>query len=373
MIYFDNAATTFPKPKCVINNTLKCISKYCGNPGRGSHKLSLKTSEKIYETRERIAKLIGIDCAENIVFTQNATYALNLSIKTTIKPNTHVIISDMEHNSVLRPIYSLSKKTGVEYSIFDTHGNIEENIEKCLKTNTKCIISTLASNVIGREIPLPVLSDISKKHGLSLIVDSSQLIGHKDINLRESSCSVLCAPGHKALFGIQGVGFAVFLDDEIRDSYIEGGSGNDSLNPNMPALLPERFEAGTLPSPSIISLGEGIKFIEEVGIFEIEDKLTRLTERCAKMINNVKNAVLYDYGNGVISFNITSVPAEVISGELDKFGICTRSGFHCAPSAHKIIGTSKIGTVRISFSYLNQMRELDEFYKALKSISKKYS
>lgn len=373
MIYFDNAATTFPKPRNVLKGTFECMSKYCGNSGRGSHKLSIMTSEKIYETRERIANLLGISHAENVVFTQNATHALNLAIKTTVKPDTHVVISDMEHNSVLRPVHALSKNIGVKYSVFSTYGNIEENIEKCINNNTRCVISSLASNVIGREVPMDILTKVCEKNKLSLITDASQVIGHKEINLSNTPCSVLCAPGHKALFGIQGSGFAVFSDDEMRDTFIEGGSGSESLNLNMPEYLPERFEAGTLSSPSIISLGEGIKFIEKVGLKEIEEKLTRLTERCAAMISNIKNSVLYEYGNGVISFNLNSVPAETVSQELDKYGIYTRSGFHCAPMAHKLIGTGRIGTVRISFSYLNKLQELDEFYKVIKTVSRKYS
>ena len=373
MIYFDNAATTFPKPKCVIKAVNECISKYCGNPGRSSHRLSILTSEKIYEAREKIARLLGVESPEKVVFTQNATHALNLAIKTTVKPNTHVLISDIEHNSVFRPIYSMSKKSGIQYSIFDTSFDIEKSINSLIKDNTKYIVSTLASNVIGREISLKMLTDISKKNNLTLITDASQIIGHKKINLSENQCDVLCAPGHKALFGIQGIGFAVFLDGIKRESYIEGGSGSDSLNPEMPEMLPERYEAGTLPSPSVISLLAGLDFIEKTGQEEIERFLNFITERCADIINSIPNSVLYEYGNGVISFNLANVPSELISEELDRFGVLTRGGLHCAPLAHKSIGTDKIGTVRVSLSFLNKINELDEFYKILKSVSKKYN
>lgn len=372
MIYFDNAATTFPKPRCVINAVNECLNKYCGNPGRSSHRLSVLTSEKIYEAREKIAKLIGIEAAESIVFTQNATYALNLAIKTTVTPFSHVLISDMEHNSVLRPIYALSKKAGVEYSVFNTSGDIEKNIDSLIRKNTRCIVSTLASNVIGREISLQKLSEIAKKHNIHLIVDASQIIGHSKIDLSKNSCNILCAPGHKALFGIQGIGFAVFTDDINRESFIEGGSGSDSLNKNMPVLLPEKYEAGTLPSPSIISLLAGIDYIERTGQEEIEQRINSITERCADIINSIPNSVLYEYGNGVISFNIANIPSEIVSRELDKYGVYTRSGLHCAPLAHETIGTSKIGTVRVSLSYLNKFREIDEFYKILNSVCKKY-
>ena len=373
MIYLDNAATTFPKPKCVIEATKKCIKEYCGNPGRSSHRLSIKTSEKIFEARERVSDFLGVSNPENVVFTQNATHALNLAIKTTVKPNSHILISDIEHNSVLRPVYALKNKIGVEYSIFESSGNLEENISSKIKTNTKYIISSLASNVVGREIPLKVLSKIAKKYGLTLITDASQLIGHKKINLKETPCDVLCAPAHKALFGIQGAGFCIFMDELKRDTIFEGGSGNDSKNLLMPEFLPERFEAGTLSSPSIISLSAGIDYINAVGIDAVEEKILFLTEKYAEVIHSIKNAILYEYGNGVISFNISNTPAENVSKELDMCGICTRSGLHCSPLAHKTIGTLNIGTVRISLSYLNTKREIDEFYKKLKEIAKNCS
>ena len=372
MIYLDNAATTFPKPKCVIKTLTECVKKYCGNPGRSAHSLSMATSEKIFETRERVAKFIGVSTPENIVFTQNATYALNLAIKTTVEANSHILISDLEHNSVLRPIHALSEQMGVEYSVFKTGADMEKSIMENMQENTTCIVSTLASNVIGREVPIKKLSEISQKYGLTLIIDASQLIGHKKIDLSNTHCDVLCAPAHKALFGIQGAGFAVFLDDKKRNTIFEGGSGNDSNNPQMPDFLPERFEAGTVSSPSIISLLAGIDFIEGIGIGEIEEKIAFLTERCAEAINSINNAVLYEYGNGVLSFNITEVPAEVIASELNKNGICTRSGLHCAPLAHKTIGTLGIGTVRISLSYLNNSREIDILYKTLRRVSNKY-
>ena len=173
MIYFDNAATTFPKPKCVLDAVSDCLKHYCGNPGRSSHKLSIKTSEKIYETREKISSFLGIDSPESVVFTQNATHALNLAIKTTVKPNTHILISDIEHNSVLRPIYALKNKIGIDYSVFTTSGDIRADIEAKITPKTKYIISSIASNVIGREINLGLLSDISREYVLSLITDAS--------------------------------------------------------------------------------------------------------------------------------------------------------------------------------------------------------
>ena len=249
---------------------------------------------------------------------------------------------------------------------------MEKNISQEIRSNTKYIVSTLASNVVGRTVALERLSVVAKKHGLILIVDASQLIGHKKIDISSTPCNILCAPGHKALFGIQGVGFAVFNDNIPRDTLIEGGSGNDSINPDMPLLLPERYEAGTLPTPSIVSLIEGINFIESVGVSEIENKINYLTERVEYVLNKIKNVVIYECGNGIVSFNVVGVPAEIVSSYLAEEGICTRCGLHCAPLAHKTIGTLGIGTVRVSLSYFNRACEIDKFYYSLSSFCKKH-
>ncbi len=368
MIYLDNAATSFPKPESVIRATTECIRSFCGNPGRSSHKLSMKTSEKIYDTRIAVAELLGISAPERVVFTSGATAALNLAIKTTVAANSHVIISDIEHNSVLRPIHKLTKTHGVSYSVFDTNGNIEKNIEKLISEKTTCLISTLKSNVTGFEVPLDRLSAVAKKHSLKLIVDASQMIGHKKINLENAPCDILAAPSHKGLFGIQGAGFLVFLDDLSRDSFFEGGSGSESKSLDMPENLPERFEAGTLPSPAIVSLLSGIKYINKIGIEEITEKLEALTARYTEILYGIKKCVLYAANDGILSFNLLGASAEAVAHELDKAGIFVRGGLHCAPLAHKKLGTLDIGTVRISLSYLNSIKECDKVYRVLSKI-----
>ena len=372
MIYFDNAATTFNKPKSVLHSVNECLKKYCANSGRSTYKIAIKTAEKIYEAREIIARLLGIDAAERIVFCQNATHALNLAIKSSVKCGSHVLISDIEHNASFRPIYALEKKGVCEYSVFSTEGDIEENISSLIRENTGYIVSNLASNVTGIEVSLEKLSRAAKRHGLKLIADASQLIGHKELNLKNTPCDVLCAPSHKALFGIQGSGFAAILDDEVREPLLYGGSGNHSLMPNMPEGLPERFEAGTLPSPSIISMLYGIKFIEEIGIKNIEERLGYLEGLLCERLKSFKNVQVYDGANGVISFNVYNVACSDVSEELGRLGICTRSGWHCAPLAHKRIGTESIGTVRVSLSYLNTKREIDAFYKKMKILMRHY-
>ena len=373
MIYLDNAATTFPKPPSVIRSTLECMKKYCGNPARSSHELSVKASEAVYDTREAIAELLHIKESERVVFTLNATYALNLAIKTTITEKCHVIISDAEHNSVLRPIKRLEEDLGVEYSTFNSYSeNLEDEIISHIREDTKAIISTLASNVTGKRIPLDTLSKIGKRYHLVLIVDAAQAIGHNDIDLSKTPCDVLCAPGHKALFGIQGCGFAVFCDRRQRKSLIEGGSGTDSKSRYMPELLPERFEAGTLPTPAIVSLRAGISYIKLRGLRDIAQHISALEGRFSDILNTISGVKIYSEHSGIISFSYKDIPSSVIAEELNSRKICTRSGLHCAPMIHEKLGSDDRGLVRISLSALNDIREADKFYSAFKEISKKY-
>jgi len=372
LIYLDNAATTFPKPKSVIRAVRECIEKYCANPGRSAHKLALRASEEVYHTRELVADFLSLPDAERIVFTLNATYAMNLAIKSTITQKCHVLISDLEHNSVLRPIVKLARTLGVEYSVFATDGNIEKNISANIRPDTRAIISTLASNVTGKEIPLKLLSKMRKKHSVKLIVDASQLIGHKKINLKETPCDILCAPGHKALFGIQGIGFAAFCDNESRESFIEGGSGTDSLNPLMPETLPEHFEAGTLPTPAIVSLGAGIEYINSIGIDAVMKKIDDLTEKITDTLSDEKGIRIYGNSGGIVSFSLEGIPSSVVARELDGYHICVRSGLHCAPMTHEKLGTTKFGLTRVSVSVFNDKSCADKLFLAIKEIKNKY-
>lgn len=366
MIYLDNAATSFPKPRCVIEALNKCVKEYCGNPGRSAHSLSLKSSEKIYETRAKIASYLNYSTPENVVFTLNASYALNLAIKTSVKENSHVLISDIEHNSVIRPLTAL-KKHGVEYSVFSALQKDEKDIDCLIRDNTTCIVASLVSNVTGEENSLKQLYKLKQKYNLKLIVDASQSIGHKAIDLSMYPVDVLCAPSHKALFGIQGAGFCIFCDNTERESFIEGGSGSESMNPLMPSALPEHFEAGTLPTPAIASLFAGLEFLEELGADEIERKLNSLTEEAKARLSSLSDVKILGANSGIISFTHEKLPPSIIAERLNSYGIAVRSGFHCAPLIHKRIGTESGGTVRVSFSYLNKTRELDKLYKCLKS------
>lgn len=368
MIYFDNAATSFPKPVSVIKEINFCLKKYCGNPGRSSHSMSLKASEAIYSAREEIAELLSVKSPERVVFTYNATYALNLAIKTLVTHKCHILTSDFEHNSVIRPLEGLKESLGIEYSSFCSDGDVEENLRKAIRPDTEGIVCSIASNVTGSELSLKLLSKVAEEKGLFLIIDASQAAGHLDINLSETPCDVLCAPGHKALFGIQGCGFAYFKDKYRKNSFIEGGSGQDSASLKMPLLLPEAYEAGTLSTPAIASLGQGVKFVRDVGIDNIRAHLLWLTDEIRDRLEALKVIEVYKPGCGIISFNIRNLPSSYVAMKLDDYGICVRGGLHCAPTIHRKIGTIDRGAVRISLSYFNKLSEIDRAYKLLRQI-----
>ena len=367
-IYLDNAATSFPKPDCVIEKLNFCLKKYCGNPGRSSHSLSVQSAEAIYSAREKIAKMLSTDSPERVVFLYNATHALNLAIKTLITEKCHVLISDFEHNSVIRPLYSLKRKIGIEYSTFNTDGDLITSLRDALRPDTKAIVSSIASNVTGRSISLPVLSEFARNNSLYLIIDASQAIGHCDINLSKNYCNALCAPGHKGLFGIQGSGFVCFNEDTRRDSFFEGGSGFDSASLEMPILLPEGYEAGTLATPAIVSLAEGIDYISKIGLNEINNKLSYLTMETEERLSQFDQIKILGKGNGIVSFNLGNLPSSIVAEQLDDLGICVRGGLHCAPSIHRKLGTINRGAVRISYSYLNDLSDVDGVYKAIRTI-----
>ena len=375
MIYFDNAATTFPKPAGVTREIKRCMTHYCGNPGRSSHKLSLAAAEKIYECRVALAKLFGAENPENVVFTYNTTYALNMAIKSVVKKGDHILLSDLEHNSVLRPAAKLHDAGIADYDIFraafKTDGEILRSIRSQIRPNTRALVCTHASNVCAIKLPIEKIGKLCHENGIIFIVDAAQSAGIYGIDMRSSNIDILCAPGHKALFGPQGVGFAVFSDGAERfNTVVEGGNGVNSLEKEMPDFLPERFEAGTLATPAIAGLLAGLKFIDLVGLEEIRDSEERLARRLADILANTKGVTLYapEYAGNPLLFNLDRLSPARAAAAFDSYDICTRSGFHCSPLAHTAIGTGENGALRASLGYFNTNEEIELFYKRLKEI-----
>ena len=373
--YLDNAATTFPKPISVYNEVYKCMSRYCGNAGRGSHKLSLEAAKKIFECRTLIADKVGVDEVERIIFTYNTTYAINTVIKGVLKKGDHVIISDMEHNAVLRPIWKLAREGAISYDIFPTMVNDQKRsptlicakIASLLKPNTKMVICTHASNICSAIFPIKEIGEFCKKHSLFLLVDGAQSVGHYPINVDAMNISALCFPSHKGLYGPQGCGVIALGKGVYMDTLIEGGNGVNSLEADMPLFLPERYEAGTLPTPTIAGLCEGIKFLNRFEKNEISEYEAFLFSTAYDNLSEIDNITIYvpSYQGPVLLFNLNSIPSEKVARYLDSLNICSRSGFHCAALAHKTLGTPSSGAVRASLGIFNSKSDVDRLSKAL--------
>ncbi len=369
LIYFDNAATGYPKPSCVLRDAIKAFSSYGGNPGRSGHRLSVDASRAIYACRETVCELLNFNAPERVIFTPNATYAINIAIKGLAKKDSHIIISNFEHNSVIRPVYSLCNNSDMRigFSTFDASSEditeVVSNFKKALRPNTKLAVVTAVSNVCGKIMPIYEISEICKLRKITLIIDASQALGEIDVDMERLPGCVLCSAGHKGLYGPTGTGFAVFSDGCDPLCIIEGGNGLLSKEATMGEVLPEKLEAGTLNTFGICGLNAGIKFIKNMGISGIHEKSTEIINYISRelIVMGAKLYGNYSYKTPILLFNVEGKDCTEVSSYLDENGICTRGGFHCAPTAHKAIGTGQSGGVRISLGYANTKIEADRF------------
>lgn len=374
MIYLDNAATTFPKPACMIKELNKCIEKYCGNPGRSGHIISIKAAEKIYECREALAAFFGTSHPENIVFTLNTTYALNLAIKSLYQENSHVLISNMEHNSVLRPVHLLKETGKIDYNVFNvmqSTENIIAELNRKRRPDTTMLVMTHASNICGAVFPIKEIGSFCKKYNITFIVDAAQSAGVEQIEFEKWNIDALCAPAHKGLFGPQGLGFVIFGKKPILRTVIEGGNGTNSLSLEMGQTLPESLEGGTMATPLIAALCESLKWLQEIGIDNIRNYELSLASMLRDRLKTVSGSRFYgekSLKNGILLYSNSNIELDTLAKQLNKNNICTRSGFHCAPLAHKTLSTTENGALRFSFSPFNTKKEIDETYKVIKSI-----
>lgn len=375
-IYFDNAATSYPKPPSVykaVENTLKHAG---ANPGRGEHSSSQAANRIIFEAREQISKFFNIPDSRNVIFTSNGTDALNLALKGLLQPGDHVITSSMEHNSVLRPLNTL-KKIGVNVSIIqcDKEGKLNLNlIKKEIIKSTRLIVLTHASNVTGTILPIDEVGELASKNGIHFLVDAAQTAGVVPIDVMRNHISLLACPGHKGLLGPPGTGFLYIKEGLGLEPLIEGGTGSSSELQEQPEFLPDRFQSGTLNTPGIAGLKAGVEYINQKSIEGIkakEDLLCKTFMEGLKGINLSKifGPLLSEEKTAVVSFNIEGEDPAHIAASLDKnFHIMVRVGLHCSPTAHKTIGTFPEGTVRASFSNFNTLQEIDYFIDSLKKI-----
>ena len=375
MIYLDNAATSYPKPRGMVAAMEECILKYCGNPGRSGHSMSMKTGEEVYHARRKIASLFGIKQPERLVFTQNTTEALNMGLKGVLQSGDNVITTTMEHNSVLRPLKALEKR-GVSQSVIraDREGYIKASeIEKAIRKDTKLIAITAASNVTGTRMPIEEIGELARRRGILFLVDGAQGAGSMAIDAEKMHIDMLAFPGHKGLLGPQGTG-ALYVSPEIRLKHImEGGTGTDSKSRFQPCEFPEGYEAGTINAPAIIGLGYSAEFVEKIGpevIGKYEEELIGWLDERLDEMDFVKR-----YGpdacrkTGISLINIRGVGAEEVTSILSsKYGIAVRGGYHCAGLAHKTIGTWDEGAIRISVGPFNTRKDMEKLADAIREI-----
>lgn len=377
MIYFDNAATTFPKPQEVTRAVVHHIQAHGGNPGRGAHPLALAAAEAVYDARSEISSFFGGGKPENVVFTQNATQALNLAIFGTVRAGDHVLISNLEHNSVFRPVAELCRRGVISYSVFDALGGEEETligIKKLLRRNTRVLICTHASNVCRKVLPLARISSFCRERGILHIADVSQSAGIYPVDMSDGA-DIICAPGHKGLYGPQGTGFCLFADDfdfARLSPTVFGGNGINSAKPEMGHTPPESYEGGTLAAPAIAGLCRGVKFVKRLGTEKICAHENAISEKICSFLmkcDGVKVYLPYEKEGSILLLNADGISASELSASLGKKGVCTRAGMHCAPLAHEALGTAG-DALRLSFSAFSTEREAEDFCRIFSEIIK---
>ncbi|MCR4926011.1 MAG: aminotransferase class V-fold PLP-dependent enzyme [Clostridiales bacterium] len=380
MIYLDNAATTYPKPTNVENAVRTALKKYGANPGRSGHKMAMETSEMIYNCRVKLAEFFGGNEPENVIFTLNCTHALNFVIKGILNKGDHIIISQLEHNAVIRPVHKMKMDNIITYDIAKVYPEntkkTVESFEELIKPNTRAIICTCTSNVFGTVMPIKEIGELAKGKGLAFIVDGAQGAGILPINIEQMNIDYLCMPGHKGLYGPMGTGAIVCREPEILNTIIEGGTGSLSSKLEQPDFYPDRFESGTVNAIGIIGLSAGIDFVKSKSVKRIHDHEIKLIKEIRKKLADNDNIIFYTGEHNekfyapVLSFNIEGIKSEEGALKLNDMGFALRAGFHCAPLAHLSYGTDKTGTIRVSPSAFNSLNEAEMFCDAVIKIAK---
>lgn len=376
MIYLDNAATTLHKPPQVAQAVADAIGSF-GNCGRGAYGNALDAARIIYDTRERLARLLGCKRPDHVCFTSNSTEALNIAIAGLFGPGDHVISTDLEHNSVLRPLYRLRAQGGqVDFVPADRQGHIDYgDFEKLIRPNTRGIVCTHASNLIGNATDLGAVGEIARRHGLLFVVDASQTAGAFPIDMERQLADVVCFTGHKSLMGPQGTGgLCVREGVEIRPWKV-GGTGVHSYSETQPEDYPTRLEAGTLNGHGIAGLRAALEFLEATGIDAIHAHEHSLMRRFYEGVRDLPGVTVYGDFSGaerapLVTLNLGDLDSAEVSDELSqRWGIATRPGAHCAPRLHRALGTQDQGAVRFSWSWYNTVEETDTAIGAIRTLA----
>lgn len=378
MVYLDNAATTYPKPREVYRKWQMAMSVYGANPGRSGHAFSERTSEAVYKSREECAELFGAD-PENTVFTLNCTHALNFAIKGIARKGCKFVVSDMEHNAVMRPAYAAAKAVGGSCAMFSATEDIEQtvyNAERAIDGNTVALVCTAASNVFGLRAPIRELADLCRRKKICFIVDAAQGAGVFPITLSDGA-NIICAAGHKGLYGPMGTGLLVFDGNYPLETIIEGGTGSVSESISQPDFPPDRFESGTINTAGAIALGEGVRFVKRKTARAILNHELALCERVCGGLERINGITLYnritpenaELYAPVVSFNFKGIPSSDGARILNERGFYLRGGLHCAPAAHQKLGTIDGGTIRFSPSAFTTPQEAELFLRSVRQIA----
>ncbi len=376
MVYLDNSATSHPKPLEVIQAMNDYMLNVGANSGRSGHRLAISASRIVYNAREEIAKLFNIGDPLRIIWTLNATESINIALQGVLKPGDHVITTSMEHNSVMRPLRALEKE-GVHITVVkcSIDGFVDpSDIESAVNRKTKMIVINHASNVIGSIQPVEDIDSIAKEYGLLFMLDTAQSAGAYPIDVQKANIDLLAFTGHKSLYGPVGTG-GLFISDKVNIRPLKyGGTGSRSEEEYQPEFLPDKFESGTLNIVGIAGLGAGVKYIMEKGVENIRKQECELTQKLIDGLNCIPKVKVYgdldaNKRVGVVSFNIEGIsPSEVALCLDEKFGILCRASLHCAPSAHKTIGTFPKGTVRLSLGIFNTDDDVNFVTDAVREI-----
>lgn len=373
MIYLDNAATSFPKPQTVLRAMIGTAERLGANPGRSGHRMSLAAGRIIANCRETLADFLHVQNPERVIFCLNCTDAINLAIHGLLRPGDHAIASAMDHNAVLRPLHSLFKKGILSIDILtpDETGAINAaQVRRALKPNTRLVVCTHASNVTGAVQPVQAIGAVCKEYGVHFLVDAAQTMGVLPVYPDEIGADLVAFPGHKGLLGPMGTGALWIREGISLETIREGGTGSVSESVYQPEELPDRFESGTLNLIGIAGLMQGIRFVQSHRdeIIAHELSLARHLAQGLSVLPHITSYVPKGQYVGVISFNCKGRLSGEIAERLDKYGFGVRAGLHCAPLAHRTLGTLETGSVRVSPGFFNDKRDIDKLLDVLKRI-----
>lgn len=377
IIYFDNAATSWPKPEGVSSAWKDCFPDAAGNPGRSGHRMSVGAARVVEDARSILAQLFNVRDPSHLVFTQNATQALNTGIYGLLRPGDHAVTTSMEHNSVMRPLRHL-ETLGVELTVVPCakSGTIDlDQVRQAMRPGTRLLVTTHGSNVAGTLMPIDSLTELAREHNALCLVDASQTAGAIAIDVQELGVDLLAFTGHKSLLGPTGTGGLYIREGVTLAPLMRGGTGSESAYEVQPDFLPDAHESGTQNVAGLAGLGVATQFLLNTGIDVVRKHEQKLVSRFVSGASDIPGITIYGPRDpvrqcGLVSFNITgTVPSEVSQILDESYGIMARPGLHCAPSAHRTLGTFPTGTVRFSFGWFNTPAEIDASVEALRQIA----